>query len=58
MDCFGRRTPIGDDFDRLEAVQLGAPAAQAPQAIADRDEDRGDDPKSPNEWSQREDQRR
>jgi hypothetical protein len=54
VDGFGRRPPIRDDFDRLEAAQLGAPVAQAPQAIADRDKDRGDNPKSPSEWSQRE----
>jgi hypothetical protein len=37
VDGFGRRPPIRDDFDRLEAVQLGAPVTQAPQHIGDGD---------------------
>jgi hypothetical protein len=58
VDGFGRRPPIRDDFDRVEAVQLGAPVAQSPERVGHRDQERSDNSKSPSEWSQREDQRR
>jgi hypothetical protein len=49
MHCFGWRPPIGGDFDRLKAAQLGATVAQASQTIANPDQDRSDGPQGPSE---------